>query len=73
MTDETNDETADVTNVVNVNIPPTEMRKTLGALHKDIQTMLESQQYLAKIMRAKYLALVDEGFTKDEALKLCQL
>ncbi len=73
MTDEPNDEATDVINVVNVEIPPTEMRKTLGAMHKDLQTMIEGQQFIAKMMRAKYLALVDEGFTKDEALKLCQL
>ena len=60
-------------NIVEAGIPPTELRKMLGAMHKDLHTLIECQQYLAKMMRAKYLALVDEGFTKDEALKLCNL
>ena len=59
--------------VVKVDIPPSELRQALGAMNKDLQSLLEYQPIVAKLMRVKYLALVDEGFAKDEALTLCNL
>lgn len=35
-------------------------------------TLIESAGYYAKIRRANYLALIAEGFIKEEALILCQ-
>ena len=34
--------------------------------------MVEHTAMMAKITRAKYLALVDAGFTKNEAFALCK-
>ena len=35
-----------------------------------VQIMLQVQ--VAKLTRAKYLALLEQGFTKEEALQLCK-
>ena len=34
--------------------------------------MIENQAMCAKLTRAKYLSLVDAGFTKNEAFALCK-
>lgn len=38
----------------------------------ELRLYLSSIPMIAKIHRAKYLALIDEGFSKDEALELCK-
>lgn len=40
-------------------------------LKRNMDDMLEAQRVLAKIRRALFLALVEEGFTEEQALTLC--
>jgi len=47
-----------------------DMFKALDGLKMSIDIMKEAQKYDAVIIRAKYLALVRQGFTKEEALEL---
>ncbi len=58
--------------LVELEQPPSEMQKVLAELERTIPEMLASQRAMAKLVRAKYLALVESGFTKDEALALCE-
>jgi hypothetical protein len=40
---------------------------------REIQPLLiEHVKLMAEVTRAKYLALLDNGFTKEEALMLCK-
>ncbi|CAG0966393.1 hypothetical protein MTYP_01016 [Methylophilaceae bacterium] len=43
----------------------------LKTLKDNIPAMLELQRLQAKMMREKFLALINEGFTEEQALKLC--
>lgn len=40
-------------------------------LKRNVNVFIETQQSIAKIRRASYLAYIAEGFTKEEALELC--
>ena len=51
---------------------PSEMAKALAELERTMPELLATQRELAKLVRAKYLALVESGFTASEALKLCE-
>lgn len=44
----------------------------LRMLRKSVDLFIEHAELTAKIRRAKYLALIDAGFTKEEALELCK-
>lgn len=44
----------------------------LKQLKENMPAQLEFQQLTAKLTRAKYLALVAEGFTESQALDLCK-
>lgn len=48
-----------------------EMRKLLNGLKQDKTVYLEFQVVHAEIIRAKYLALIEQGFTEEQALELC--
>ncbi len=60
-------------NVVHVTVPPSELAKALGEYKKSLPAMMEYNRISAKLWRAKYLALRDEGFTSVEAIQLCHL
>ena len=49
-----------------------EMRKLLTEIKKDLPVHLEFQAVQAQLTRAKFNALVVEGFTTEEALELCK-
>lgn len=46
----------------------TEIRKLRDAL----PVIIAGQQALAEVTRARYLALIEQGFTPDQALTLCK-
>lgn len=58
-----------------VGMPDKQMEATLKAI-REIQTALpvviEGQKALAQVTRVRYLALVEQGFTPDQALALCK-
>lgn len=41
-------------------------------LKDNLPALLEFHRLQAKIAREKFLALIKEGFTEEQALKLCQ-
>lgn len=47
-------------------------RKVLEKLQRDIPDIIASQAMLAQITRAKYISLLGEGFTPEQALELCK-
>lgn len=56
--------------IVNLDAPhPT--KAAIENLRRILPEMLEHAALLAKIRRASYLALVQEGFTEAQALELC--
>jgi hypothetical protein len=56
--------------IVNLEAPqPT--RAAVDNLRRILPEMIEHAALLAKIRRASYLALVEEGFTESQALELC--
>ena len=63
-----------MTNITKINGGgiPDEMRDELRKLQANIQTVLESQAIVAQITRAKYDALITQGFTQEQALELCK-
>lgn len=58
--------------IVTVDFERSEAKALLEQLKRDVPDMVASNREIAKILRAKYLALVETGFTKKEALKLCK-
>jgi hypothetical protein len=56
-------------------MPDKQMQATLAAI-REIQNALpvviEGQKALAQVTRVRYLALVEQGFTPDQALALCK-
>lgn len=56
--------------VVEIKIPPSASELNVEQMRGDMGGMIEGSKMLAKLLRAKYLALIDEGFTKEQALEL---
>lgn len=48
------------------------MRQELQNLKDNLELQLEFQSVFAQIARSKYLALIESGFSKEEALILCK-
>ena len=46
------------------------MEQNLVDVKSEFNTFLEFQGINAKLIRAKYLALIEEGFTESQALEL---
>ncbi len=53
-------------------LEPDEFAAAMAGLLRNADRMIEYQQYNAKQMRAKYDALLAEGFSEPQALVLCQ-
>ncbi|SDF80858.1 MULTISPECIES: hypothetical protein [unclassified Duganella] len=49
-----------------------ELEKTARHFRDNIDLHREMATLLAQITRAKYLALVEQGFSEDQALSLCR-
>ncbi len=58
--------------VVNVDFERSEAKALLEELKRTVPDMVASNREIAKVLRAKYLALIESGFTKKEAMKLCK-
>ncbi len=58
--------------VVVVDFTPDEAKAALEALKRDLPDMIASQRELAKLVRSKYLALIESGFNQSEAFELCK-
>ena len=56
--------------VVEIKIPPTAVQMGATEMRRNMDDMIEGGRMMAKLLRAKYLALVDEGFTEKQALEL---
>ena len=52
--------------------PITKFKEALAGMKNSLSLHLEFQTIQAKILRAKYNALITEGFTKEQALFLCK-
>lgn len=48
------------------------MRDNLRDVQKNLEVILAAQRVTAVITRRKYLELVEQGFTPDQALALCK-
>lgn len=49
-----------------------EMKKKLATLKEMADTQIEIEKIKARVTKAKYDALIAEGFTDAQALQLCQ-
>ncbi|MGH8418015.1 MAG: hypothetical protein ACRER8_12145 [Pseudomonas sp.] len=52
--------------------PIDKQRAALESAKRDLDTNIEFMKLLAQLTRAKYTALVAQGFTEDQALALCK-
>lgn len=66
------DKDKDKPNIVVVNFTRDEATKRLEELKRSVPEMVASNRELAKVLRSKYLSLIETGFTQNEALKLCE-
>ncbi len=57
--------------VVNLELPPDELAAAVELYKRQLPSLREYQKLSAQLHRVKYLALVKEGFTKEQALILC--
>lgn len=57
---------------LNLDPPGPEMRVALDSLRDNIDLMCEYEKLQAKQIRARYLALVKEGFSDASAIELCK-
>ena len=58
-----------------VSIPTPELsdlKKSLELIKKEFPVYLEFQEYQAKLLKVKYEALMEEGFSSSQALELCK-
>lgn len=44
--------------------------QALSALARDLPALLSAQEILAQLQRERYLALIKQGFTEQQALEL---
>ena len=59
-----------------IEIPNKQMETTLRAIREiqaTLPVVIEGQKALAQVTRVRYLALIEEGFTPDQALTLCKV
>ena len=53
-------------------LPPDKLKAAIQGLKDSEADMIEFQQYAARLHRAKFVALIEAGFTSDQALELCK-
>ncbi len=58
--------------LISEHLPPDKLKTAVDGLLRSEEDMIRFHQYMARMHRAKYLALIDAGFTEDEALELCR-
>lgn len=51
--------------------PRVRMAQLVAGMREDILAHIEYESLRAKLTRAKYLALIKEGFTETQAMELC--
>lgn len=51
---------------------PVALARLIAEMRNQIPALIEVEQLQAKLSRAKFLALVSEGFTEQQALELCK-
>lgn len=51
---------------------PDKMRDEIRKLQSNLDIILEAQNIVAQITRAKYVSLIEQGFTQAQALELCK-
>lgn len=66
------DDDGDKPTIVNVDFQRSEAKALLEELKRTVPDMVASNREIAKVLRAKYLALIESGFTQKEAMKLCK-
>lgn len=49
-----------------------DLQKALNLIKDNLECYLEFQEYQAIIIKSKYDALIEQGFTPDQALELCK-
>jgi len=59
-------------NIVVVDFKPNDAKKLLEELKRTVPEIVAGNREIAKVLRAKYLALIETGFTQKEAMKLCK-
>lgn len=73
MTDEKNDLDETKPKIVPMpDIPLTEMEKQLALLENNYPSMIKYQVLVAGLAKAKYDALIEQGFTDAQAIELCK-
>ena len=48
------------------------IKKLVENCEEQLPSQIKFQGYMAKLLRAKYRALIEEGFTEAQALELCK-
>lgn len=61
----------DTIKIVKLEQPKNELQVAGDAIRRNQAQIIENCKAIAKIRRAAYLAYIEEGFTPEEALKLC--
>lgn len=51
---------------------PDEIRDAIRNMREHLPEFIERVQLIAKVQRAKFVALKQEGFTDEQALQLCK-
>lgn len=59
-------------NLTLLTAPQDEMRGQLEVMKRNLGTLIEFNVISARITRAKYEALVSQGFDEKQALELCK-
>jgi hypothetical protein len=59
-----------MSNVTPLDTKPDDLKAIIERLKRTIDDQLELESLVAKLSRAKFLALVKEGFSEDQALKI---
>ena len=63
---------ADKPTLVNLEGRQDDLKAASENMRRHIPDLMENAKMIAKIRRAAFLAHVDEGFTKAQALELCK-
>lgn len=53
--------------------PPNQIHGEVEKFQRNTPHLIQHVRAMAKIRRASYLALVEEGFTEAQALELCKV